>query len=524
VTARALQGGRAAALVGAGIFLSRIAGLVRQRVLAHYLGLSDAADALSAAFRIPNLLQNLFGEGVLSASFIPVYARLLGEGKEEDANRVAGAVGGLLAAAVSAIVLAGVAASGVVVDLLAPGFEGAKRDLTVALVRVLFPGTGLLVLSAWCLGILNSHHRFFLSYAAPVAWNVAIIAAAIAGAVRDGGEQVAIWVAWGAVAGSLLQVLVQVPTVLGLARGLRFSLAARDPGVRRVARAFGPAVMGRGVTQISAYVDGVIVSLLGTGAQAGLANAQLLYTLPVSLFGMSVSASELPAMAKEQGDEADRHHALRRRLEGGLLRIAFFVVPCAVAFLALGGIVAGAIFQTGRFTAADSRYVWAILAGSSLGLLAATFGRLTASAFFALGDTRTPLRAASARVAVAALAGWLAATRLPAAVGVDTAWGAAFLSTVSGLAAWLEYFVLRRALAARIGPVRLGTGHLARLWGAALVAAAAAWPVQSLVAGSHPAAQATAVFGLFALVYGAATWVMGVPEARALLARFDRDA
>ena len=515
--------GRAAALVGAGIFLSRIAGLVRQRVLAHYLGLSDAADALTAAFRIPNLLQNLFGEGVLSASFIPVYARLLGEGKETEANRVAGAVGGLLAAAVSAVVLVGVVASGIVVDLLVPGFEGAKRDLTVTLVRVLFPGTGLLVLSAWCLGVLNSHHRFFLSYVAPVAWNLAIIIAAIAGGLRGGGEGVAIWVAWGAVAGSLLQVLVQLPTVLTLAHGLHFSMGAADPGVRSVALAFGPAVMGRGVTQVSAYVDGMIASLLGTSALAGLANAQLLYTLPVSLFGMSVSASELPAMAAEQGGHDERAQALRRRLEGGLVRIAFFVVPCAVAFLALGGVVAGAIFQTGRFTAADSRYVWAILAGASLGLLAATFGRLTASVFFALGDTRTPLRAASVRVAVAALGGWLAATRLPAVVGVDVSWGAAFLTTVSGLAAWLEYAFLRRALAARIGSVRLGMGRLMRLWGSAALAAAAAWPVQRLVVDLHPAAGAAAVLTVFAMVYGAATWTLGVPEARALLARFERD-
>src|SRR3990172_2716336 len=126
----ARSAGRSAALIAAGILLSRIAGLVRQRVFAHYLGLSDAADALSAAFRIPNLLQNLLGEGVLSASFIPVYARLLGEGKEEEANRVAGAVGGLLALAVAVVVATGVIASSLIVNVVAPGFAGAKRDLT----------------------------------------------------------------------------------------------------------------------------------------------------------------------------------------------------------------------------------------------------------------------------------------------------------------------------------------------------------------------------------------------------------
>src|SRR5688572_29459453 len=162
-------------LVAAGIFLSRIAGLVRQRVFAHYFGNSEAADAFGAAFRIPNLLQNLFGEGVLSASFIPVYARLLAEGDDEEAGRLAGAVVALLTLVTAVLVLAGVLATPWLIDLIAPGFEGEKRELTIRLVRVLFPGAGLLALSAWCLGVLNSHRRFFLSYISPVLWNVAMI-------------------------------------------------------------------------------------------------------------------------------------------------------------------------------------------------------------------------------------------------------------------------------------------------------------------------------------------------------------
>jgi putative peptidoglycan lipid II flippase len=165
-------------MVAAGIFLSRVLGLVRQRAFAHYLGNSDAADAFTAAFRIPNVLQNLFGEGALSASFIPVYAGLLGRDEQEHADRTAGAIGALLGVAVAAMVAVGVLAAPVLVTLIAPGFDGAKRDLTIHLVRILFPGAGLLVMSAWYLGVLNSHRRFFLSYAAPVAWNLAIIGTA----------------------------------------------------------------------------------------------------------------------------------------------------------------------------------------------------------------------------------------------------------------------------------------------------------------------------------------------------------
>src|SRR5664279_6062978 len=161
--------------VGAGILLSRLAGLVRTRVLAHYLGITDAADAFASALRIPNLLQNLFGEGVLSASFIPVYSRLRAEGRDADASRVARAVGRLLALVATLITAVGVIAARPLVGLLVPGFVGEKRELTIVLVRILFPGVALLVLSAWCLGVLNSHRKFLLSYTAPVIWNVCLL-------------------------------------------------------------------------------------------------------------------------------------------------------------------------------------------------------------------------------------------------------------------------------------------------------------------------------------------------------------
>ncbi|MGH9931464.1 MAG: lipid II flippase MurJ, partial [Pyrinomonadaceae bacterium] len=156
--------GRSAFMVGAGILISRIVGLIRQRVFSHYFGLSPAGDAFSAAFKIPNFLQNIFGEGALSASFIPVYAKLLAHGDEDEADRVANAVLGMLALITSLIVVAGVLATPYVITLIAPGFAGETRELTIRLVRILFPGAGLLVMSAWCLGVLNSHHRFFISY------------------------------------------------------------------------------------------------------------------------------------------------------------------------------------------------------------------------------------------------------------------------------------------------------------------------------------------------------------------------
>src|SRR5437588_2831861 len=196
--------GRSATLVAAGMFLSKIAGLVRERVFAHYFGNSDAADVFRAAIRIPNFLQNLFGEGVLSASFIPVYARLRAVGEEEEASDVADAVATLLALVTAVLVLLGVLATPYIIDAIAPGFVGVKRELTVRLVRIFFPGAGLLVMSAWCLGILNSHGRFFLSYAAPIAWNAVMIATLIGFGRNHSEESLAIITAWGSVLGSAM--------------------------------------------------------------------------------------------------------------------------------------------------------------------------------------------------------------------------------------------------------------------------------------------------------------------------------
>ena len=367
--------GSHAALISAGILLTRLIGLVRQHIFSRYFGMTWVADAFSAAFRIPNLLQNLFGEGVLSASFIPVYSRLLAERDEEEAGRVAGAVAAILALTTSALVLLGVLAAPAVTDVVAGGFHGAERDLTIRLVRILFPGAGLLVFSAWCLGILNSHRKFFLSYTAPVLWNLAMIGTLLAYRQLDQASLIVL-LAWGSVAGSALQFVVQLPVVMSLARHIRVRLATQDSQVREVIRNFVPVFFSRGVVQISAYVDAFLASWLGEGAVIGLTNAQMLYTLPVSLFGMAVSAAELPAMSSALGDAGEVAAYLQRRLNNGLRQIAFFVVPSAMAFVALGGVIAAALFQNGKFHHADSMYVWGIVAGSSVGLLASTMGRL----------------------------------------------------------------------------------------------------------------------------------------------------
>lgn len=498
-------------LVASGIFLSRLTGLIRDRVFAHYFGNSDAADAFKAAFRIPNFLQNLFGEGVLSASFIPVYARLLASDNEDEARRTAGAVAALLALTTSILVLIGVLATPVLIDAIAPGFSGAKRELTIHLVRILFPGAGLLVFSAWCLGILNSHRRFFLSYTAPVVWNVAMIATLLAFGSDRAQFPLARILAWGSVAGSALQVGVQWPVVIKLLRRLHLSLDCHSEHVKTVIRNFFPVFIGRGVVQISAYVDALLASLLPTGAVAAFAYAQTLYTLPVSLFGMSVSAAELPLMSGELGDEAQVTAALRVRLEAGLRRIIFYVMPSMAAFLVLGDVIVAAIYQTGQFTRADVLYVWSILGGATVGLLASTCGRLYASVYYALRDTRTPLRFAIVRVALTTILGYIFSLRLPAALGIDPRWGAAGLTVSAGIAAWVEFYLLRRHLICRAG---VAVTYLAKVGVAAFAAAGVGWLVHRWFGLHAPVLTAIVVLVPYGLVYFAIAGVLGLSESR----------
>lgn len=510
-----------AGLVAAGILLSRLAGLVRLRVFAHYFGLqSDAADAFNAAFRIPNLLQNLFGEGALSGSFIPVYAALLAKGEREEADRVAGAVGALLATIVAVLVAIGVGITPGLIDLIAPGFEGDKRALTITLVRILFPGAGLLVLSAWCLGILNSHHRFLLSYTAPVMWNAAMIATLVVLGAGETLPRLARHLAWGSVAGSALQFIVQLPAVARVARP-RLTWDTNSTHVRAVIVTFVPVFFSRGVVQVSAFVDTVLASLLPTGAVTGLFSAQIIYTLPISLFGMSIAAAELPTMSGAAVDPRGAER-VRQRLGAALRQVAFLAVPSSVAFLALGDVIAAALLQTGRFSAADARYVWAILAGSAIGVLSSTLGRIYSSTYYALRDTRTPLLCAVLRVVVNVGLGYVLALPVPRMLGIPPLWGAAGLTVASSLAGWVELLLLRRGMNARIGSTGVPVAYSVRLWGCAIAGAALAWAIRVAAPAAHPWMTAAMVLGPFGLVYLGGAHLLRVPEAEVFVRRLRR--
>lgn len=491
-------------------------------MFAHYFGISAAGDAYSAAFRIPNFLQNIFGEGALSASYIPVYSNLLARGEKEQASRVANAVFALLALVTSAIVLIGVLAAPYLVDVIAGGFEGETRQLTIRLVRIFFPGAGLLVMSAWCLGVLNSHHHFFVSYSAPVAWNIAMITALVVCGPRLDLFPLAAATAWGSVIGSALQFGVQIPFVLRVAGGIRPVLDLANTHVRSIIRNFFPVLFSRGIVQISAFVDAMLASFLPTGAVNALTYAQSLYTLPVSLFGISVSAVELSTMSQALGGEAEVARTLRERLIAGTRRLTFYIVPSSMAFVALGDVIAAVLYESGRFRHDDALYVWGILAGSAVGLLASTRARLYSSAYFALRDTRTPLRFAIVRVALTIGLGYLCAIPLPPALGLDPKWGVAGLTASAGLAGWVEYVLLRSRLERRIGRPASTALYTAKLWASAVAGAAVAWGMKLVVPVTHPLPLAVVVLGGYGLTYFTVSSLFGITEGRDLIGRLLR--
>jgi putative peptidoglycan lipid II flippase len=527
--------------VAAGILLSRISGLVRDIVFANYFGTSQYASAFRAAVRMPNVLQNLLGEGTLSASFIPVYSRLLDRGEKDAAGRLAGAIFALLVAVAGGLALFGVFMAPVLVSIFLPGFTGEQREITILLTRIIFPMAGVLVLSAWALGILNSHRKFFVSYTAPVLWNAAMIAVLVFFGTRLDQRGLVVALAWGALVGGALQFLVQVPWILRLERDLRVGWAFGAEAPRTVLRNALPAISGRGVVQLSGWVDMVLASLLFEGAVAVLGYAQTFYMLPVSLFGMSIAAAELPELSRAGAGDAE---PLRRRLTAGLQQMAVFVVPSAVGYLLLGDVILGAMYERGDFTRSDTLLVYLVLAGYSAGLLASTATRLYSSAFFALQDTKTPAKIAFVRVVTSALLGGALMVTLepvevlgytigsgdPVLVFGNPA-GTAGLAAGAGLAAWVEWLLLRRALARRIGDVSAGA-VLLRLIAAAVLAGAAARglllvlpPVPSvLVLGIEMRRIITAVLALapFGVIYFGVATLLGVAEASVVIERLAR--
>lgn len=506
-------GARHASVVFAGILISRVLGLLRTTLFVRYFGTTAEADAFNAAFKIPNAVRNLLGEGTLSASFVPVYSRMLAREDAQAARTLANAVLGILMAGVSVLTLLGMLLAPWLTTLFAPGFDAERAALTTRLTRVLFPMTGLMVLSGWCLGVQNSHRRFFWSYASAALWSLAQIALLVGwGPHAASMAELAWWLAWATLLGSVLQVGVQLPEVFRLLGVVRPTLDHAAEGVLATIRNIGPVILALGVVQISTLIDLQIASYLPTGAASAMSYANLITLLPVALFGVSVAASSLPDFSRDSGQA--REGALLERLRGGWQRLLFYIVPCAVVFLLFGDLCVGLLLRNGRFGAEEQRAVQLVLGGFAVGLVSFASVKLLASAHYAMQDYRTPLKASITSLVVSAIAS--IALAIPFR---HSPWGAAAIALGSSIGSYLNLTVLAGGLRRRLGAL-----YTPAMWQgsrrivlAAVMAAGVAWGLRWVLPPLHPMVEAPPVLAGFGITYLLAAWGMGSREAARLL-------
>ena len=559
---RRQQGAAAAA---AGIGVSRLSGLARTALVTNVLGIGTIGDAFAAAMRIPNFLQNLLGEGALSGAFVPAYSSLT-ERDERAAGRLAGAIATFLVAVTATAALISIFAARPLVRLIAWGFVGERFELTVTLVRITVCGTALAVLSAWCLGVLNSHRRFFLSYVAPVVWNatqIAVLVGVLAWGVAGADRATAL--AWGVTAGAAAQVLVQLRGVWRADPRISLNFGWREPQAAGVIKRFGPAVAGRGVLQISAFLDLALASLLSVGAAAAMAAAQTLYLLPLSLIGTSIAAAELTELSRIREPAT-----IAERTSERLCATAFGISGVVAIYFATGGPLTDSVFNLAGLRTAiaddDITLIALVLGAYSLGLVPLAASRLCQNVLFAARDTRTAATVAAIRLAVSLAVG--AALMLPldrvlviegALTGfgdidlfsLESTWslldagirsdpalparlGAVGLALGAAVGAWVELGLLRRAVLRR-RPARAGMPTQAdwpegRLFGGAiarhLVPAVVTFVVGlgvTLVLAPVPSVLRVAIAGLtMAGVHLGCGLALRLPAARALTSQLSR--
>ncbi len=531
---------KGAQLVAAGILLSRVAGIVREIAISVALGNAGAADAFRAAMRVPNFLQNLLGEGSLSASFVPVYAGLVEKGKTREANALAGAVVSFLAAATSIIVLLLVLLAGPIVSLLTK-FEGDTYDLAVNLTRITSVGIGFLVIAAWCLGILNSHRSFFLSYASPVIWNIAQISMLVIATLLAWSElDTAVALAIAMVIGSALQLGVQLPKVLRLGKGIRPNLT-RTGQLNDVLARFLPAVGARGVVQVSSLADTFLAAkYLSEGSLSSFTFALTIYLLPISLFGFSIAVSELTEMSRQ----ADSLKVVTERVTNALRRVALPAGFVSVAYLVAGRPIIDALYgwpsrlllhfgvlDELKFDESDVTTVALVVAAFGIGLPAAISARIVQNTLYALGDVKGPARVAVIRLLVGVAVGAavmfqfdllavngqqisgtdefpsLSAYTTDAADDGLSHLGAAGLALGAASAAWAEFILLRILLARRLGK-RVVTGWFTQI----LIASGLSGVTMHLVGKVSVVSPVDVVVVLTsgAIIYGGVLWAAGI--------------
>ncbi len=515
---------RSAGAISLATLVSRVLGLLRDQVQAYFFGAGLVADAFLAAFRIPNLLRDLFAEGALSSAFVPTFTAEREQSGDAAAHRLANRVMTALALVLGLIAVLITLFAPWILRVYVPGFEPAKMALAVTMTRILAPFLLFVALAAVAMGVLNTYGRFFLPALSPAWFNLVAILGVICLVPVFGrlGVHTGLALAVGAMAGGVVQFAVQVPAMRRLGFRFRPDLRPSDPSLRRVVRLMAPATFGLAATQINILVDTILGSLYGNGPIAWLTYAFRLMQLPLGLFGVALGTANLARVSKDaaRGDAA----GLRRNLAGALRAAALLTLPATAGLVALRLPIVRILFQHGRFGPHDTAETAAAVLCYALGLFAYSVTKIQVPTYYALGDTRIPVIASATSVGLKISANLVFMALLPR-VGIEPFLGLA-LST--SIAAWTNLAILERGLTRRAGPLREHavlsmTAKLAALsavMGAACFACQAA--LERFAGGGGLAGQAARLAVSVGLGIGITAWgvhLLRLPEVEAIRAR-----
>jgi putative peptidoglycan lipid II flippase len=459
---------RSAGIVSIAVMFSRVLGLVRETIFARFFGAGFLYDAFVVAFKIPNILRDLFAEGALSAAFVKVFTDYRIKKSEVEAWRLAGLIFNVLAVVMSGITLLGILLAPIVVPLLARGFPPDKAALAVTLTQIMFPFILLVALAALAMGVLNTKGRFGIPASASTAFNIAsiIFGLGLAYILSGGGWETSVdrnaipsesaqWAITGMAIGTLIggaaQLLIQIPSLLKV--GFRFSpfLTFSDPGVRRLMRLMGPAVIGTSAVQVKVLVDLVVVSVI-EGGNSWLSYSFRLMQFPIGVFGVAIGTAAIPALSRlASGNDITR---FRSTLSDALKLVFLLTIPSACGLIVLGEPIIRLIYEGGRFRPIDTDMTAWALAAYSIGLAGYAAIKVISPSFYALDDARTPMYVSIASVAVHAPASF-GLMYLLSTVGVSperpSGFGHVGVALATSTVALVNFFALMVLMRKRVG-------------------------------------------------------------------------
>lgn len=467
---------KAAGIIGAATFLSRVLGFVRDMVVARAFGASHVADAFYVAYRIPSLLRELFAEGSMSAAFVPVFTQTLATQPREEARRLARAAFSLILVVVAAVTVLGMVLAPWIVALIAPGFgdDLGKVELTTDLTRIMFPYLLWISVAALAMGVLNSLRAFAAPALSPALFNLAIIASVLV--LAPFLDQPVMAVAWGVCIGGFAQVIVQIPSLRRLGMGFGWLWQPDHPGLKRMGVLLVPTLVGLSVSQVNIFINTLLASFLARGSVTYLYYAMRLVQFPLGVFGVALSSALLPTLSTHAAKQD--LPALRETLSFGLRLILFITIPAMVGLIALRTPIIHVLFEHGRFVADDTAGTAAALLGYTVGLWAFAGVRVVVPVFYARQDTRTPVVVAA--LSVLANIGFSLVLMGPLAH--------AGLALATAIASALNFTALLVVLRRRLGP--FGGRRVARSAGlaglASLPVALIGWMVSGLSIWGRP--------------------------------------